>query len=58
MDWVELIGEEIYDEFDVEGTGLHSHSFVPPGAHPGSGESEVAQEELCPRTRSDCKRES
>ncbi|KAH8113053.1 DUF21-domain-containing protein [Phellopilus nigrolimitatus] len=30
----ELIGEEIYDEFDVEGTGAHSQSFVPPGAHP------------------------
>ncbi|KAI5119681.1 hypothetical protein M0805_009625 [Coniferiporia weirii] len=28
----ELIGEEIYDEFDVEGTGAHSQSFVPPGA--------------------------
>lgn len=30
----ELIGEEIYDEFDVEGTGAHSEMFVPPGAHP------------------------
>lgn len=29
---IELIGEEIYDEFDVEGTGAHSQSFVPPGA--------------------------
>ncbi|THH02246.1 hypothetical protein EW145_g6773 [Phellinidium pouzarii] len=30
----ELIGEEIYDEFDVEGSGAHSESFVPPGAQP------------------------
>ena len=30
----ELIGEEIYDEFDTEGAGAHSESFVPPGAHP------------------------
>lgn len=30
----ELIGEEIYDEFDVEGEGAHSEAFVPPGAHP------------------------
>lgn len=29
----EVIGEEIYDEFDVEGGGAHSQTFVPPGAH-------------------------
>lgn len=28
----EVIGEEIYDEFDVEGGGAHSQTFVPPGA--------------------------
>lgn len=27
----ELIGEEIYDEFDPEGSGIESQAFVPPG---------------------------
>ncbi|KAL5501009.1 hypothetical protein ACEPAH_9396 [Sanghuangporus vaninii] len=35
----ELIGEEIYDEFDIEGTGAHSQSFLPPGAHPQQQQS-------------------
>ncbi|KAL5522114.1 hypothetical protein ACEPAF_1971 [Sanghuangporus sanghuang] len=35
----ELIGEEIYDEFDIEGTGAHSQSFLPPGAHPHQQQS-------------------
>ncbi|EJD00441.1 DUF21-domain-containing protein [Fomitiporia mediterranea MF3/22] len=38
----EVIGEEIYDEFDVEGTGAHSQSFVPPGAHPHQQKSKPA----------------
>ncbi len=48
MDWVELIGEEIYDEFDVEGTGLHSHSFVPPGAHPGQENQKLRKKNSAP----------
>ncbi|KAL5480374.1 hypothetical protein ACEPAI_1644 [Sanghuangporus weigelae] len=35
----ELIGEEIYDEFDIEGSGAHSQSFLPPGAHPHQQQS-------------------
>lgn len=39
----ELIGEEIYDEFDKEADvgAAHSESFVPPGAHPAQTSAEV-----------------
>ncbi|KLO16860.1 DUF21-domain-containing protein [Schizopora paradoxa] len=47
----ELIGEEIYDEFDTEGTGLHSHLFVPPGAHPGQENNKLSKKNSAPELK-------